>query len=59
MLIQAVVSDHYVCAVGELSSSARAIHPGETATRKRAVDGGVHARGGVGGDNDDFGGPEN
>lgn len=49
MLIHAVVSDHYVYAVGELSSSAPAIHPGETATRKRAVDGGIHARGGVDG----------
>lgn len=29
------LSDHYLCTGGELSSSARAIHPGETPTRKR------------------------
>jgi hypothetical protein len=29
------VSDHYLCAWGELSSSGRAIHPGEAPTTKR------------------------
>ena len=29
------ISDHYLCAWGELSSSGRAIHPGEAPTRKR------------------------
>ena len=33
--VAAQISDPYLCAGGELSSSARAIHPGETPTSKR------------------------